>query len=451
MNKKENISTVKILEEANNLKRTKDSMAKELKLPIQLMKKVLSGKASTSDTSKVIKKMLETYPIKESDLHAVKKEDFSPFVICSQKLSKKSTRFFKRKNGLGLLKNYYEYRDTAMSKNSPIYPEWIKPLAVVNNKNPKNKLVCYNKGHILHQFTFFIGKVNFYWKDDKGFHCKEMNTGDSNYIPPYISHSFTSRDKDNLGLIIAVTFGDILKFSKEKFLYYNKSDLESFIGKQNKKNSHLQALIHNFINKKFLDMKSFETLLIQEGFTKNQTKNLIKGIKLPSNEQTLVLSKLLGLPYHFLESAVSNKTAKVIINKFKEDRFRTLNNGKSTFKILDLARSSYKKELNSFLMEVNTYSKSYNIRHELNEYVYNFSNEVIYLKVKGKIELLQPGESAIFSPLVEHSFYTKKHSEKLLLLIVRVPDDFSDNFFSMYAGLSDSSKRKAFSETTQWF
>ena len=157
------------------------------------------------------------------------------------------------------------------------------------------------------------------------------------------------------------------------------------------------------------------------------------------------------MPYHFLESAVSNKTAKVIINKFKEDRFRTLNNGKSTFKILDLARSGYKKELNSFLMEVNTYSKSYNIRHELNEYVYNFSNEVIYLKVKGKIELLQPGESAIFSPLVEHSFYTKKHSEKLLLLIVRVPDDFSDNFFSMYAGLSDSSKRKAFSETTQWF
>ena len=95
-----------------------------------------------------------------------------------------------------------------------------------------------------------------------------MNTGDSNYIPPFISHSFTSRDKNNLGLIIAVTFGDILKFSKEKFLYYNKSDLENFIGKINKKNSFLQAIINNYISKKFLDIKSFETLLIKEGIKK---------------------------------------------------------------------------------------------------------------------------------------------------------------------------------------
>ena len=158
-----------------------------------------------------------------------------------------------------------------MSKSSPIYPEWIKPLVVVSNNKAKNKLVCYNKGHILHQFTFFIGKVNFYWKDDQGYHCKEMNTGDSNYIPPFISHSFTSRDKNNLGLIIAVTFGDILKFSKEKFLYYNKSDLENFIGKINKKNSFLQAIINNYISKKFLDIKSFETLLIKEGIKKSSS------------------------------------------------------------------------------------------------------------------------------------------------------------------------------------
>ena len=131
-----------------------------------------------------------------------------------------------------------------MSKLSPIYPEWIKPLVSVDNSNPRNKLVCYNKGHILHQFTFFIGKVNFYWKDSDGYHCAEMNTGDSNYIPPYISHSFTSRDKNNLGLIIAVTFGDILKFSRE-FLYYKKSDLENFIGLANSKNTYLQTVIKN--------------------------------------------------------------------------------------------------------------------------------------------------------------------------------------------------------------
>ena len=33
-----------------------------------------------------------------------------------------------------------------------------------------------------------------------------MNTGDSNYITPFVPHSFTSRDPDNLGLIIAITY-----------------------------------------------------------------------------------------------------------------------------------------------------------------------------------------------------------------------------------------------------
>lgn len=451
MNKKINISNVKILEEANNLKRTKSSLSKELKLPIQLIEKVVNGNASERDNSKVIKKMLETYPIKESDLNPIKKENFSPFVVFSQKLSKKSARFFKRKNGFGLLKNYYEYRDTAMSKNSPIYPEWIKPLVVVSNNKAKNKLVCYNKGHILHQFTFFIGKVNFYWKDDQGYHCKEMNTGDSNYIPPFISHSFTSRDKNNLGLIIAVTFGDILKFSKEKFLYYNKSDLENFIGKINKKNSFLQAIINNYISKKFLDIKSFETLLTKEGIQKNHALALINGKKIPNEHQTQILSKILDLSYDFLKNVTLNKTAKVVINKFKKKQYRSLSSKKNNFKIWDLARSNYKKELNTFLMEASYYSKSFTILHELNEYVYNFSEEVICLNVKGKVMLLKPQESAVLSPMVKHSFYTKNTLTKALLLIIRVPDDFNDNFFSIYSGLSNSSKRKAFEETTQWF
>ena len=102
-------------------------------------------------------------------------------------------------------------------------------------------------------------------------------------------------------------------------------------------------------------------------------------------------------------------------------------------------------------MEANYYSKSFTILHELNEYVYNCSKEVIYLKAKGKAILLKPQESAIISPMIKHSFYTKNTLITGLLLIIRVPDDFNDNFFSIYSGLSNSAKRKAFAETTQWF
>ena len=130
--------------------------------------------------------MLKKYPIEGSKLLITESDIYDAFTILNRETSKNSSRVFKRKNSLGKNTNYYEYRDTAMNKFSPIYPEWIKPLVVVKDKNPKNKLICYNKGHILHQFTFFIGEVNFYWKDQSGYHCKTMNTGDSNYIPPFI-------------------------------------------------------------------------------------------------------------------------------------------------------------------------------------------------------------------------------------------------------------------------
>ena len=112
--------------------------------------------------------------------------------------SKKVLEYLKE-NSLGKTVDYYEYRDTAMHKFSPIYPEWIKPLIVVKeDNNPRNKLICYNKGFMLFiQFTFFIGEVNFYWKDQSGYHCKTMNTGDSNYIPPFIPHSFQAVIRTN--------------------------------------------------------------------------------------------------------------------------------------------------------------------------------------------------------------------------------------------------------------
>ena len=62
---------------------------------------------------------------------------------------------------------YYLYKDTVMSKISPFRPEWIQQLKVVEDLNPENNKVKFNNGHFLHQFTYFIGPVNFYYMDGK--------------------------------------------------------------------------------------------------------------------------------------------------------------------------------------------------------------------------------------------------------------------------------------------
>ena len=55
----------------------------------------------------------------------------------------------------------------------------------------ENKSIQWNNGHFMHQFTYFIGDVNFYYIDKNGKkQTAMMSTGDSMYITPFTPHSF---------------------------------------------------------------------------------------------------------------------------------------------------------------------------------------------------------------------------------------------------------------------
>ena len=121
--------------------------------------------------------------------------------------SKDSSRIMDRAD-----KPYYEYRDTAMSSVAPFRPEWIMELCVVNDNDPNNKSVQWNNGHFMHQFTYFIGEVNFYYMSPTGEKkVGLMNTGDSVYITPFVPHTFATRKgASKNGLILALTYGNKL-------------------------------------------------------------------------------------------------------------------------------------------------------------------------------------------------------------------------------------------------
>ena len=338
-----------------------------------------------------------------------------------------------------------------MQKNVPIYPEWIKPLVVVNNNKPQNNLVCYNKGHILHQFTFFIGEVNFYWKDNFGYHCKEMNTGDSNYIPPFIPHSFTSRNKKELGLIIAVTFSDILSFSRIKFSLYNQKIIESFSGKNNIKNSYLKFFIKNHLNVNFIDNKDLIENMNSAGIKKKRACSIVSGEKKPNNQELVVLSRFLNISVNELKTIAQNKPLEVVNKKLNKNVFRKIECSIGSFNIWDLVKSKYASLIKAFIMDVSYETKYYNINHRLHEYVYNFDNSEIIVKVGNKTFTLGPEESIVFSPMIKHNYYKKLKTQKSKILIVRIAEEFSEDFIDMFAKLGKSSRKKIFSEASQWF
>ena len=442
---------LKIIEEANNLKRTKEALAQELNISLTNLEKIIQGNCSLNESKKFIEKMLKKYPIEGSKLLVTESDIYEAFTILNRETSKNSSRVFKRKNSLGKTTNYYEYRDTAMNKFSPIYPEWIKPLVVVKDKNPKNKLICYNKGHILHQFTFFIGEVNFYWKDQSGYHCKTMNTGDSNYIPPFIPHSFASRNKNKLGLIIAVTFADILRFSRVKFSNYSKNKIEEFSGKTNSRLSYFIVFLKNFLNKNFLDEKSILKEMIVRGIDEKSSKRIIDGKKIPDKSETNKLANIFCISSTKLKNIISNSSSKVVNKKITANSKRKVYFDNAFLTIWDLARSNYNNFLNTFIMEVNSKTYNYKILHKMYEYVFNYSEDDILVKVDNKKYILKPEESIIFSPKVAHYFYKKKGEMNSKILIIRVAEEFSHDFTHMYAGLSEKSRKRIFSEVSQWF
>ena len=128
-----------------------------------------------------------------------------------------SSRVYSRLNKDGVATEYYEYRDAAIIKIKPFRPEWIKELRIVDNNDPNNPDVAYNNGHLMHQMTTFVGPVNFYWEVNGKKFCKEMNTGDSNFITPFgnIALLLEIRQKKH---IVAVTFsGDVGRARNELY------------------------------------------------------------------------------------------------------------------------------------------------------------------------------------------------------------------------------------------
>ena len=186
---------VRILSEANDLKRKAGELAKEIGFNQAKVETVMRGEGPVSGGQETLRRMAEIYPISLSDICLDKDDTNEGVIICRSEESEASLRVFERKNKAGEQAPYYEIRDTAMSRRGPYKPEWIREIWLVEDDDPDNPDVAYNNGHLMHQFTFFIGPVNFYFEETGQRHCREMETGSSCYITPFVPHSFTSRDR----------------------------------------------------------------------------------------------------------------------------------------------------------------------------------------------------------------------------------------------------------------
>ena len=222
----------------NGVKHTPETIAPLIDIDRKTIDAVIEGKAPL--TEEIERAIVSITGINQRDLYPAELADQFPIiddtdngvVVCRAADTAKSERTLSR----GPANTpYYIYADTAMSNLSTFRPEWIKELYLHDGESADLPDWAFNKGHFEHQMTYFIGPVNFYWIDKDGKRrVEQMNTGDTNYIVPFVPHTFTTR-KEGEGLILAVTYGgaiagpgfkgQITKLSIEDYLKQTKEKL----------------------------------------------------------------------------------------------------------------------------------------------------------------------------------------------------------------------------------
>ena len=421
----------------NDLKRRPEDAAMELGISSEEINKILNGEIDPDFN--LLKRATKIWPININDFFGVEDDTENNYKIFTKTDSDKTIRIMQRKN-----KPYYKYKDTVMSKISPFRPEWIEELVIVNDNNPENLNVVFNNGHFLHQFTYFIGPVNFYYIDENGKKkLEEMNTGDSMYISPYTPHSFTTRkNKENkLGLILALTYTD--KIDNE--VLNELTALGSELAKKYLINYDNEINVFKKNLQYYLNLSS----LTEENFKKISNINL-KEIynenSMPSLEGIGKIASALNIN---LKDLIPNKkfTSVKILRYKKSLKWNYPSEENHTYKFVELTNvnqlpCSKALELSVIVEE----DHETFLEVPAHQYLYNIGETDCVLETEKIKQKFSPGDSIYLKPNVKHKFLKKSK-----ILILRIGGKiYGENLFHI-SSLSEKNFERLINDNKPWF
>jgi len=427
----------------NDIKRRPKDAANELQIPLEEINAIIEGEKPINQ--ELVNKAIQIWPVNARDFYVIQDDCRSGVKIMRAEESKKSSRIMERAG-----KPYYEYRDTVMSTVAPFRPEWILELCYVDNNESTNPIVQWNNGHFMHQFTYFIGEVNFYYRDSKGDKkVAVMNTGDSMYITPFTPHTFATRKgAKEEGLILALTYGGKLTGDIQQELSGLSVELGTnfaldFSSKQAASASLLKY--HRKIANLSVDEVSKRTSI-----TVNELENFEDGSTIPSLSDLEKIAKALTINVRDLMPNDKNEE-KVIVKHHDEGKSWFYPESTKSYKFCELASTTTLPFSKSFEIEVlESNNSELDLESGVHQYVYNVGDSSISinweLSDKKYSETINPDDSLYLKPFIKHNF---RGNGKLLVL--RIGGKISGDSQRELSIVGRKNAHRAISETMQWF
>jgi len=441
----------RLLSELNDLKRTPEVLASELGIEHSQIKAVFDGQADREQAYALIQLITQNYPVSLADIWVDEDDTHLGVKLMPASESEATSRVFDRVNAAGELSEYYEYRDTAMSRLAPFKPEWIAQLRVVDDVNPENPDVAYNNGHFLHQMTFFIGPVNFYWELDGRKYCAQMTTGDSNYITPFVPHSFTTRDANEQALILAVTYGGQVSRARREFMASDPGAVERFAGDLRLGNSFLQRL-ERLLAAESLSVDELIQRLVDLRGEAVRWRAVCGGAVEATFDEILTICSVLSVRPQDLLATGMTVGEEVVVTYGSNGISRSFPNQKcAAYELKELARSRHQPNLKGFEVKVTGECRE-SFCHTLHEYLFNFGAEPVDLIWSDtNAARLNPGDSAYIQPMIEHRFIKPPGAADGRLLMIRVAGQLTNDALDEFASFEVSGRGRVSAETGRWF
>lgn len=428
----------------NDLKRRPKDAAMELGVSIDIIKKIIQGEIPIP--LEVIERAEKKgWPVSARDFFVLRDDAPLGVKVMTSKESEESSRIMERAG-----KPYYEYRDTATTSNAFFRPEWIKELCIVDNNDPENPNVQWNNGHFMHQFTYFIGPVNFYYKDEHGKkQVAVMDTGDSMYITPFVPHTFTTRKnpEGKLGLILALTYGNkLVGDTQQEFSVIGKGLAGNFVLDVSTRTSYFLSLLNFYMKSGSI---SSEELAQRTEFSDKIIKSFLEGVTIPEDSELEVLARALRINKRdLLPPDTIGK--KVIVQKYQDAKRWHFPTNTGSYLLTELAHtsdlpSSRAIELNILKSDPETLGVG------LHQYGYNLSDNPVVLEwdnngTKGS-KKIDPGDSFYIKPFIQHRYL----GEGGKLLILRIGGRIVGESQRELSNLGQEGALRALGENKMWF
>lgn len=429
----------------NDLKRRPEDAARDLGIALDEMNALLDGRTTLSPALRA--KAAQVWGcVNERDLLLIGDDAPNGIKIMRAAQSAESARVMERAG-----KPYYEYRDTAMTRVAWFRPEWILELCEVEDDSPDNPAVQWNRGHLMHQFTYFIGPVNYYYIGPDGRRRVFVtDTGDSVYGTPFYPHSFTTRKnaKGEKGLILALTYGD--KLCGDALL--ELSTLGPGVAKDFQldfasREKAFAGLLNQQIEALSLSEEEFAS---RAGAGAGEAASWRRGEAVP--------------PYEALEkiaAALEVGVKDILPPERMEEKVKPLKHAdarkwlypsgeKASYRLVELASTRHLPFSKALEIEALGAAEPAAFKLPLHQYVYNVGETPVELRWdcagKSFSEVVEPNDSFYMKPFVRHSFAGKGK-----LLSLRIGGRINGEPRQEYSLYHPKQAHRAVQETLQWF